>query len=341
MSMRQPYQDAVLAAEDIAMIRLALTACSQLLGWAGQHGGPELQAAMAGAAEAAGISRSPSALGCAVSLAIDYLDFAPARREDPVTGPAAPPLPAELDALVRRMRLPYLRKAAPDVLATARAQRWEPAEVLRVLLAEEVTGRDAATRRMRRKTAGFPSGKTFSSWRSGESSIPAATQDALVTLEWIGRAENLVIAGPSGTGKSHLVEALAHAAIEKDLRVAWFTLETLTAAIGRAKADGSVARTVTRICRSDLIVVDDIGMLPAGQDAAEAFYRITDAAYERRSVAVTSNIHPSGFDSIMPKTLATATVDRLLHHAHLVLTKGDSHRLAEALTGKGVIPLVT
>ena len=86
--------------------------------------------------------------------------------------------------------------------------------------------------------------------------ISAATQDALATLEWIGRAENLVIAGPSGTGKSHLVEALAHAAIEKDLRVAWFTLETLTAATGKAKADGSVARTVTRICRSDVIVVD-------------------------------------------------------------------------------------
>jgi DNA replication protein DnaC len=190
-----------------------------------------------------------------------------------VTGPAAPPLPAEVDALLRRMRLPYMRKAAPDVPATARAQRWEPAEVLRVLLAEEVAGRDAATRRMRRKTAGFPSGKTFSSWRPEESSVPAATQDALATLEWIGRAENLVIAGPSGTGKSHLVEALAHAAIEKDLRVVWFTLETLTAAIGRAKADGSVARTVTRICRADLVVVD-IGMLPAGQDAAEAFYRL-------------------------------------------------------------------
>jgi len=81
---------------------------------------------------------------------------------------------------------------------------------------------------------------------------------------------------PSGTGESHLVEALAHAAIEKDLRVAWFTLETPTAAIARAEADGSVTRT----CRSDLIVVDDISMLPAGQDAAEAFYRITDAVYE-------------------------------------------------------------
>jgi DNA replication protein DnaC len=253
--------------------------------------------------------------------------------------PTAPALPAELETLLRRMRLPYLRNAAPDVLATARSQRWDPAEVLRVLINEEVIGRDAATRRMRRKSANFPSGKTFATWRPDESSIPAPTQQALSTLEWVGRAENLAIAGPSGTGKSHFVEALAHNAIEADLRVAWFTLETLATTIGRAKADSSVARTVARICRVDLIVVDDIGMLPVGQDAAEAFYRIVDAAYERRSIAVTSNIHPSGFDTIMPKTLATATVDRLLHHAHLVATQGDSHRLQQALTGKGVTAL--
>jgi DNA replication protein DnaC len=256
-----------------------------------------------------------------------------------VSSPKAPALPDELDLVLRRMRLPYLRKAAPDVLATARAQRWDPAEVLRVLLGEEVTGRNSATRRMRRKTANFPTGKTFSSWRAEESSISEATQNSLSTLEWVGRHENLAVAGPSGTGKSHFVEALAHAAIENDMRVSWFTLETLTAAIGKAKVDGSVARTISRICGCDLIVVDDIGMLPAGQEAAEAFYRIIDAAYERRSIAVTSNIHPSGFDSIMPKTLATATVDRLLHHAHLVTTKGESHRLAEAIAGKGVVAL--
>jgi DNA replication protein DnaC len=256
-----------------------------------------------------------------------------------VSSPKAPALPDELDLVLRRMRLPYLRKAAPDVLATARAQRWDPAEVLRVLLGEEVTGRNSATRRMRRKTANFPTGKTFSSWRAEDSSISEATQNSLSTLEWIGRHENLAVAGPSGTGKSHFVEALAHAAIENDMRVSWFTLETLTAAVGKAKVDGSVARTISRICGCDLIVVDDIGMLPAGQDAAEAFYRIIDAAYERRSIAVTSNIHPSGFDSIMPKTLATATVDRLLHHAHLVTTKGESHRLAEAIAGKGVVAL--
>jgi DNA replication protein DnaC len=256
-----------------------------------------------------------------------------------VTVPPAPALPDELTALLRRMRLPYLRNAAPDVLATARAQRWDPAETLRVLLDEEVRGRDAATRAQRRRAAGLPAGKTFASWREHDSSIPAATQHALATLEWLSRAENLAVTGPSGTGKTHLVEALAHAAIDTGRRVAWFTLESLTAAVGRAGADGSVTRTITRITRADLIVVDDIGMLPAGQAAAEALYRLVDAAYERRSVAVTSNLHPSGFDTIMPKTLATATVDRLLHHAHIVLTEGTSLRLAEATAGKGVIPL--
>jgi DNA replication protein DnaC len=253
--------------------------------------------------------------------------------------PAAPAIPDELTVLLKRMRLPYVRAAAPDVLATAKAQRWDPAEVLRVLLVEEVKGRDDATRRMRRRSAGFPTGKTFSSWRAADSSIPAPTQTGLATLEWVHRAENLAVAGPSGTGKSHFVEALAHAVIDAGMRVSWFTLESLTATIGRAKVDASISRTIARICRSDLIVVDDIGMLPAGQDAAEAFYRVVDAAYERRSVAVTSNLHPSGFDTIMPKTLATATVDRLLHHAHLVLTEGNSLRLAEAVAGKGVKPL--
>jgi DNA replication protein DnaC len=249
-------------------------------------------------------------------------------------------LPDELLALTRRLRLPYMRAHAPDVIATAKAQRWDPAEVLRVLLDEEAKGRDQATREMRRRQATFPTGKTFASWREQDSSIPVATQHALMTLEWVVRTECLSISGPSGTGKSHFVEALGHKAIDSGLKVSWFTLETLTQTIGRSKVDASTARVVARICRADLIVVDDIGMLPAGQAEAEALYRIVDAAYERRSVAITSNIHPSGFDTMMPKALAVPTVDRLLHHAHVVLTEGDSQRLAEALSGKGVVPLV-
>src|SRR5207247_9439638 len=107
----------------------------------------------------------------------------------------------------------------------------------------------------------------------------------------------------------------------------------------RAKDDASISRVGAGTWRAELGVIDDIGMLPAGQEAAEAFYRVIDAAYERRSVAVTSNLHPAGFDTIMPKTLATAAVDRLMHHAHVLVTDAGSLRLAEALAGKGSVPL--
>ncbi|MFF3733302.1 IS21-like element helper ATPase IstB [Streptomyces sp. NPDC002476] len=264
----------------------------------------------------------------------------PAPAPSPVPSPPAPPpIPAELERVLKRMRFPYLRKVAPSVLATARSQRWDPAEVVRILLEEEIQGREAATRRSHRKQANLPTGKTFDSWREEDSSIPAPTQQALMTLEWVHRAENLAIAGPSGTGKSHFAEALAHKAIDQGMQVSWFSLESLTAHVGRATVDNSVAKAIAKITRAHLIILDDIGMLPSGQAAAEAFYRVIDAAYERRSVIVTSNLHPSGFDTIMPKTLATAAVDRLLHHAHIVLTEGTSLRLTQATTGRGVKPL--
>jgi DNA replication protein DnaC len=257
-----------------------------------------------------------------------------------VKTPAPPPLPDALDALLRRLRLPYIRSAAPEVIATAAAQRWEPAEILRVLLAEEAAGRDRATIAMRRRASGLPAGKTFDSWDEQASAIPKATQHALSTLEWVERAENLCACGPSGTGKSHWVEALGHHAIDRGKTVARHTLESLAGLVRRHRADDTVTKAIGRLIRSDLIVIDDVGMLPVAPDAAEALFRVVDAAYEKRSIALTSNIHPAGFDELMPKTLAAATVDRLLHHAHVLLTDGtESYRLAQATAGKGVRPL--
>jgi DNA replication protein DnaC len=256
-----------------------------------------------------------------------------------MTTPSAPPLDEDLQRLLRRMRLPYIRRAAPEVLATAKAQRWEPAEVLKALLTEEVAGRDRSALATRRARAAFPTGKTFDAFDPHLSSIPAPTQQALRTLEWVHRRENLVVCGPSGTGKTFLLEALGQQAVHTGLNVAWFTLESLGVLLRRHRADDTVTKAITRILRADLIVVDDIGLLPVGSDAAEGLYRLADAAYEKRSVAISSNLHPAGFDELMPKTLATATVDRLLHHAHLCQTTGDSVRLSQAMTGKGVIAL--
>ena len=108
----------------------------------------------------------------------------------------------------------------------------------------------------------------------------------------------------------------------------------------RHRADDSINKAIGKLIRADLVVIDDVGLLPVSTDAAEALFRVIDATYEKRSIAISSNIHPSGFDELMPKSIATATVDRLLHHAHVLITEGqDSYRLAQATAGKGVKPL--
>ena len=191
--------------------------------------------------------------------------------------------------------------------------------------------RPVATGRPARCTArqrGCPRARRSTPGSLQASAIPGDAQWALRTLDWIGRAENLVLVGPSGTGKSHFAEAIAHAAIDRDLRVSWFSLESLTATIARSRIDATTGKVVERIVRSELVVIDDIGLLPAGADEAEALYRLVDAAYEKRSLILTSNLHPARFDTIFPKGLATAAVDRLLHHAHVIVTEGRSHRLA-------------
>ena len=245
----------------------------------------------------------------------------------------------EIDRLTRRLRMPYIRAVAGEIITTAKAQRWDPAEIVRVLLDEEARGRDTATTEIRRRKAAFPAGKTFDTFDPSRFTVPRAAQDALVTLEWIGRRENLVIAGPSGTGKSHFCEALGHAAINNGLAVAWFSIEQLGTLVARHRVDDTIMKALKPVLRCDLVIVDDIGLLPVADDAAEGLYRLIDAAYERRSVAISSNLHPSGFDELMPRTIAGALVDRLMHHAHVLVTTGESVRLTEAATGKGVKPL--
>ena len=131
-----------------------------------------------------------------------------------------------------------------------------------------------------------------------------------------------------GTGKSHFIEALGHHAIDKGKTVAWHTLETLATLVHRHRADDSSNKAIAKLIRSDLILVDDVGLLPVSVDAAEALFRVIDAAYEKHSIAISSNIHPSGLDELMPKSLATATVDRLLHHAHVLMINGTQAHIA-------------
>ena len=150
-----------------------------------------------------------------------------------VKTPKPSPLTAEVDRLLRRLRMPCVRRAVPEVIATATAQRWEPSEVLRVLLAEEAKGRDEATIRMRRRQSGFPAGKTFDAWDPDASPIPTATNRRCA--RWNGSSEprHSASADPPEPADRTWSKRLGHLAIDRGKTIAWHTLESLAVMLRR------------------------------------------------------------------------------------------------------------
>jgi len=246
-------------------------------------------------------------------------------------------LAPDLEAALRRLKLAAVRRLAPEVLQTARTQRWAPDELLRTLLEAELAARDASNARARLQAAGFPVRKTLDEFRVAESAIPRATFDYLASLEWIRARENLVLVGPAGTGKSHTLIALGHAAVETGFRVRYFAAATLAETLYRGLADNSVGRLIEGLLRADLVIVDDLGFAPLDDTGAQLLFRFVAAAYERRSLGVASHWPFESWGRFLPEhTTAVALLDRLLHHSVTVVTSGDSYRMKEArLRGGG------
>ena len=170
---------------------------------------------------------------------------------------AAPPaLAADLADGLRRLKLAAMRHLAPELLQTAKTQRWTPEELLRTLIEAEITARDASNARTRLKSAAFPLIKTLEEFDRTVSSIPAPTWAYLTSLEWIAAKENITFIGPAGTGKSHALIALGHAAVETGRRVRYFTAAELVENLYRGHADNSVGRLIETVLRNDLVIVD-------------------------------------------------------------------------------------
>lgn len=204
---------------------------------------------------------------------------------------SAPPaeLDADLLAGLRRLKLATVRKIAPEVLQTAKTQRWKPEEVLRTLVAAEIAARDESNARARLRAAGFPVAKTLDEFNVALSSVPQATFDYLGSLEWIRAAENLCLVGPAGTGKSHLLLALGHAAVAEGLRVRYFAAADLVEALYRGLADNSVAKIIDSLLRADLVIIDELGFAPLDLSGTQLLFRFVAAAYERRSLGIASH----------------------------------------------------
>jgi len=244
---------------------------------------------------------------------------------------AAPPLAADLNDGLRRLKMAAMRRLAPELLVTAKTQRWSPEEFLRTLIEAEITARDESNARTRLRVAAFPVAKRLEDFDVAASSIPPATFDYLASLEWIRGKENCCLIGPAGTGKSHILVALGVAAVEAGHRVRYFTAADLVETLYRALADNSVGRVIENLLRNDLVLVDELGFAPLDDTGTQLLFRFIAAAYERRSLGVGSHWPFESWGKFLPEhTTAVSLLDRLLHHCHTVVTNGDSYRMKQA-----------
>jgi DNA replication protein DnaC len=243
----------------------------------------------------------------------------------------APELAPDLAAGLRRLKLAAVRRLAPEVLQTAKTQRWAPEELLRTLVEAEIAARDESNTRARLKAANFPVTKTLEEFDLSVSSVPKATFDYLAGLEWIAAKENPCLLGPAGTGKSHLLVALGHAAVSAGRRVRYFTAAELVETLYRGMADNSVGRVIDQTLRAEVVIVDEIGFAPLDDAGAQLLFRFVAAAYERVALGVASHWPFDQWGRFLPEhTTAVSLLDRLVHHSVVVVTDGESFRMREA-----------
>ena len=253
-----------------------------------------------------------------------------------MTASTPPPLAADLTEGLKRLKMAAMRRLAPELLVTAKTQRWNPEEFLRTLVEAEITARDESNARTRLRQATFPVTKTLEDFDVAASSIPTATFDYLASLEWVRAAENVCLIGPAGTGKSHMLVALGIAAVQAGHRVRYFTAAELVETLYRGLADNSVGRVIDTLLRNELVLVDELGFAPLDDTGAQLLFRFVAAAYERRSLGIGSHWPFESWGRFLPEhTTAVSMLDRLLHHCHTVVTDGDSYRMKQARANGG------
>jgi len=218
------------------------------------------------------------------------------------------------------------------------------ADFLEQLLDVEIEARTQRTRETLLKFAGFPAVKRFDDYDfTFATGAPKKQLQELQGLSFIERAENIVLLGPSGVGKSHLATSFAYQAVQRGIKVRFITAADLMLQLATAKKQERLEGYIKRsVLGPKLLVIDEIGYLPFGREEATLFFNVIAKRYEHGSVIVTSNLPFSQWSTAFAddQTLTAALLDRLLHHAHIVQISGNSYRL-KGKKAAGISPMIT
>jgi DNA replication protein DnaC len=258
------------------------------------------------------------------------------RATTTAAAPAAMSSPAQLERLaehLRKLRLVKSGERLEALLQEAAARELPYAEFLEQVLGEEVAAKTSRNIAMRTAMARFPFVKPLETFDFAyQPSIDRKQLQQLATCHYIEHGDNVIVLGPPGVGKTHLAVSLGLKAIEAGYRVLFTTAAHLIAVLTKAHAEGRLDEKLKVFTTPRLLIIDEIGYLPIDRLGANLFFQLISRRYERGPMILTSNQSFGAWGEVFgDRIIATAILDRLLHHAVTLNIRGNSYRLKEKL----------
>jgi DNA replication protein DnaC len=238
---------------------------------------------------------------------------------------------------LKQLKLPTMLSECEKVAARAGKESLDHLAFLLQLCELELIDRERRAADRRLKAAKFPSHKTLDTFDfKARPSLNKPLVLELVKGDYLERRENILLVGPSGTGKSHLATALAISACSLGKKVRFWRVTELITTLLEAKEERQLLRVRGQIAKLDLLVLDELGYVPASKAGAELLFDVIATSYERNSVIVTTNLPFENWTEVLGnERLTGAALDRLTHRCHILETKGESYRLKEAKHRQG------